>query len=92
MIAYSVGDKVVYKGGLYRIKGETASTYWLYTEEYDIQDLDSGTVHVGVHKTLLTPYHNDIKAHKKANPCQCGAHVTFIETSHSDWCPMFVRT
>lgn len=25
----------------------------------------------------------------KRNPCECGAHATFMPDQHSSWCPMF---
>lgn len=40
-------------------------------------------------------YKNDIYKIKgvssglAANPCECGAHATFMPDSHSLWCPMF---
>ena len=91
-MGYSKGDTVVYKGHIYQVEDVTeVPSYWVGPAEYNIRPYGGGDLLIGVEEFSLASYYIAPKR-KEANPCECGAHATFMPTSHSPWCPMFGRT
>lgn len=81
------GDRCIYKGQVYAIEDVVIqpSVYLGQIDWYNLRAQD-GTIVLSVSEFDIIPYYMPTA---KSNLCECGAHITFIPTSHSEWCPMF---
>lgn len=52
---------------------------------------DSGLFSIDANDYIISKK-KGVKPEAKANPCECGAHATFMKDNHSSWCPSFKRS
>lgn len=98
---YNPGDKVIYRNGMYEVIGRSPYNYSTGQNDYSIQGSFKGSIiHYVVEDDLIPYYYDSFDPEagavgftpivpKASNPCECGAHATFLPSSHSSWCPMF---